>query len=97
MGSDVFKKQQLRLSHLISIVIFGFVFLFVPFGDLSILLLDFVNFRNVNKCDMFLSVDLLKFETLVYGVATTHVDPFFDQGKFNLLFLAVLSHYYFIT
>ena len=78
-------------------MIFGFMFFLVPFGDLSVLFLDFVNFRNVDKCNMFLSVDLLKFETLVDGVATTHVDPLFDQGKFNLLFLAVLSHYYFIT
>ena len=78
-------------------MIFGFMFFLVPFGDLSVLFLDFVNFRNVDKCNMFLSVDLLKFKTLVDGVATTHVDLLFDQGKFNLLFLAVLSHYYFIT
>ena len=41
------------------------LFFLVAFGDLCILLLDLVNFRDIDKGNVFLSVDLLKFETFV--------------------------------
>ena len=59
--------------------LFAVMFFLIAFGDLSILFFDFINFRDINESDMFLSIDLFKFETLIDGVAANKIDSFFDK------------------
>ena len=76
--------------------LFIVVFFLIAFGDLSIFFLDFIDFGNIDECNVLLSVDLLEFETFVDRAVSGKIDSLFYEGQLDLFFLAVLPHYYFI-
>jgi hypothetical protein len=68
--------------------------LLVSLGHLCVLFLYFIDFGDINECDMFLSVNFLKFKTLIDSCIADHIDFLFDKWKFNCQFLwTTLLHY----
>lgn len=57
--------------------------LFVAFGHLSILFLNFVNFGDVDECDVFLSVNFFQLKTLTDSVVADHIYFFLDKRKLD--------------
>jgi hypothetical protein len=68
--------------------------LFVAFGHLGILFLYFINFSDVDKCDVFLPVNFFQLQTPINGSIADHIYFFLDKWKLDCKFLgACLLHY----
>lgn len=56
---DVLEEEQLGLAHFVATDLFVVIIL-AALGELGVFLFDFIDFRDIDEGDVFLTVDLLK-------------------------------------
>lgn len=91
----IFKEQQFRLPQFVALGLSVLVVVLLEaFGHLCILLLDFVNFGDIDECDVFLPVDFFQLETLVNRCIADSVDFLLDEWELDCQLLGSgLLHY----
>ena len=68
----------------------------MPMRDLLVLFFDLIDFRDIDKCQIFLPIDSLKFQAFVDGCAIDDIHFFFDEWQFDCLLGLALLHEYII-